>query len=234
MHRCLQYQLPSNLAAQVEFYRIIKIDTVSQAETLIFQGHLNVFWCSFMAFLCSSRWSDQKYCKTECAVALKPSFQTRPMRAFSTLFLARYRILKWGLRFRIFYKTLEIFNDFSRENHSHGGHEHGVRRGVFGGRLSFGKMSAGGASVLCKKTPIFGSQRSKLDNLTVRRSFCSLPAIQNCFKLFFCMVSTNVIHRGYIMLPRGRSKISFLAPFSWMGLTRSNSEPMSKLSWLPS
>jgi hypothetical protein len=29
-------------------------------ETLVFQGHLNVFWGSFMASLCSSRWSDQK------------------------------------------------------------------------------------------------------------------------------------------------------------------------------
>ncbi len=27
-------------------------------ETLIFQGHLNVLWGSFMALLCSSRWSD--------------------------------------------------------------------------------------------------------------------------------------------------------------------------------
>jgi hypothetical protein len=50
-------------------------------ETLIFQGHLNVFWGSFMALLCSSIWSDQKCCKTEC-VAFKSSFQTRPMWAF--------------------------------------------------------------------------------------------------------------------------------------------------------
>ncbi len=42
-----------------------------------------------------------------------------------------------------FYETSKIFNDFSRENHSHGGHEQGVRRGVFGGKLSFKKMSAG-------------------------------------------------------------------------------------------
>jgi hypothetical protein len=35
-----------------------------------------------------------------------------------------------------FYFTLKIFNDFSQENHGHGGHEHGVCRGVFGGRLS--------------------------------------------------------------------------------------------------
>ncbi len=49
-------------------------------ETLIFQGHLNVFWGSFMALLCSSRWSDHKCCKTEY-VALKTSFQTSPMWA---------------------------------------------------------------------------------------------------------------------------------------------------------
>jgi hypothetical protein len=40
--------------------------------------------------------------------------------------------------------------------------------GFSGGKLSFKKMSAGVASVLCKKTPIFGSRRSKLDHLTVR------------------------------------------------------------------
>ncbi len=34
-----------------------------------------------------------------------------------------------------FYETLKIFNDFSRENHGHGGHEHGVRRRVFGDKL---------------------------------------------------------------------------------------------------
>jgi hypothetical protein len=37
-----------------------------------------------------------------------------------------------------FYKTLKIFNDLSRGNHGHGGHEHGV----FGGKLSFKMMSA--------------------------------------------------------------------------------------------
>jgi hypothetical protein len=49
-------------------------------ETLVFQGHLIVFWGSFMASLCSSRWSNRKCCKTEC-VAFKTSFQTRPMWA---------------------------------------------------------------------------------------------------------------------------------------------------------
>jgi hypothetical protein len=39
---------------------------------------------------------------------------------------------------------LKIFNDFSRENYGHGGHEQDVRRGVFGGKLSFKNMSAGG------------------------------------------------------------------------------------------
>jgi hypothetical protein len=47
-------------------------------ETLIFQGHLNIFLGLLMALLCSSRWSDQKCCETECVV-LKPSFQARPM-----------------------------------------------------------------------------------------------------------------------------------------------------------
>jgi hypothetical protein len=54
-----------------------------------------------------------------------------------------------------FYETLEIFNDFSRENHGHGGHEHGVHRGVFEGKLSFKKMSAGGRLCTLQETPHF-------------------------------------------------------------------------------
>jgi hypothetical protein len=122
-------------------------------ETLIFQGHLNVFCGSFMASLCSSRWSDQN-CKTDC-VTLKTSFQSKPVWAILTDFLARYRYLKWGLKFRIFYKTSKILNDFSRENHGHGGHEHGVRRGVFGDKLSFKKMSAGGRLCTLQENPHF-------------------------------------------------------------------------------
>jgi hypothetical protein len=72
-----------------------------------------------------------------------------------------------------FYKSLKIFSNFSRENHGHGGHEHGVQSGVFGGKLSFKNMSAGVAAVLCKKISIFGSRRSKLDHLTVYREMLS-------------------------------------------------------------
>ncbi len=66
-----------------------------------------------------------------------------------------------------FYKTLKIFNACSWENHGHGGHEHGVRRGVFGTSFHLRRCPQGVASVLCKKTTIFGSRRSKLDHLTV-------------------------------------------------------------------
>ncbi len=54
-----------------------------------------------------------------------------------------------------FYKTSRIFNDFSRENHGHGGHEHGVHRGVFGSELSFKKMSAGGRLSTLQENPHF-------------------------------------------------------------------------------
>ncbi len=54
-----------------------------------------------------------------------------------------------------FYETLKIFNDFSQENDGHGGHEHGVRRGVFGGKLSFKKMSAGGRLCTSQEKPHF-------------------------------------------------------------------------------
>jgi hypothetical protein len=133
-------------------------------ETLIFQGHLNIFWSSFMALLCSSTWSDQKCRKTEC-VALKISFQTRRMWALWTHYLARYRFLRWGSKFCI-YKTLKILKDFSRENHGHGGHEHGVCRWFSGVSFHLRRRPHVVASVLCKKTPIFGSRRSKLDHLS--------------------------------------------------------------------
>jgi hypothetical protein len=61
------------------------------------------FWGSFMVSLCSSKWSDQKCCKTECVV-FKLSFQTRPMWALQTHFLARHRFLKQGSKFCIFTK----------------------------------------------------------------------------------------------------------------------------------
>jgi hypothetical protein len=81
-------------------------------------------------------------------------------------FSCKTQILKVRITVLYFLRNFKIFNDFSRENLVHGGHEHGVRRGVFGGKLSFKKMQ-GVASVLCRKTLIFGSGRSKLDHLAV-------------------------------------------------------------------
>ncbi len=89
------------------------------------------------------------------------------MWVIQTHFLARYWFLKWGSKFRIFHETSKIFNDFSRENHGHGGHERGVRRGILGVSFHLRRCPQGVASVLFKKTPIFGSGRSKLDHLTV-------------------------------------------------------------------
>ncbi len=60
-----------------------------------------------------------------------------------------------GSKFRIFYEILKIFNDVSRENHGHGGDAHGVRRGVFGGKLSFKMMSAGGRLCTFQENPHF-------------------------------------------------------------------------------
>jgi hypothetical protein len=71
----------------------------------------------------------------------------------------------------MFYETLKIFGEFSRENHGHGGHEHGVRRGFFGVSFNLRTCPQGVASVLRKKTSIFGSRRSKLDHLTVLQNF---------------------------------------------------------------
>jgi hypothetical protein len=70
-------------------------------------------------------------------------------------------------KFPIFYETWKIFNDFSRENHGHGGHEHGVRRGFSDVSFHLRRCPQGIASLLCKKTFFFDSRRSKLDHLTV-------------------------------------------------------------------
>ncbi len=76
-----------------------------------FKVFLNVVLGSFIASLCSSRWSDQECCKTEC-VALKTSFLTRPMWALKTYFLARYRFLKWGSKFFLFLQNFENLQRF--------------------------------------------------------------------------------------------------------------------------
>ncbi len=67
----------------------------------------------------------------------------------------------------LFYQTLKIVNDFYRENHGHGGHEHGVRRRVFGGKLSFKKLSAGGRLCTVQENPHFLGPVDQSDHLTV-------------------------------------------------------------------
>jgi hypothetical protein len=67
----------------------------------------------------------------------------------------KIQILKVRVKFFFFSETLKILSDFSRENHGHGGHEHGVRRGVFGGKLSFKNMSAGGRLCTLQENPSF-------------------------------------------------------------------------------
>jgi hypothetical protein len=70
-------------------------------------------------------------------------------------FSCKIQIFEVRVKVSYFYETLKIFTDFSRENHGHGGHEHGVRRGVFGGKLSFKKMSAGGRLCTLQENPHF-------------------------------------------------------------------------------
>ncbi len=106
-----------------------------------------------MASVCSSRRSDQKCWKTECVV-LEPSFDTRPMWALQTNFLARYRFLKWGSKFRIFHESLKIFNDLSRETHPWPWRPWTwCPQGVFGGKLSFKNMSARGRLCTLQENP---------------------------------------------------------------------------------
>jgi hypothetical protein len=66
-----------------------------------------------------------------------------------------------------FYETLKIFNDFSRENTAMAAMNIVSARWFSGVSFHLRRCPQGVASVLCKKTPIFGSQLSKLDHLTV-------------------------------------------------------------------
>ncbi len=70
-------------------------------------------------------------------------------------FSCKIQIFKVGVKV---HKTSKIFNGFSRENHGHGGHEHGVFRGLSGVSIHSRRCPQGVASVLCKKTPVFWSQ----------------------------------------------------------------------------
>jgi hypothetical protein len=62
---------------------------------------------------------------------------------------------------------LKIFDDFSRENHGHGGHEHGVRRRVFRGKLAFKKMSAAQGQI-CFFPRHAGTRREALKDLVLK------------------------------------------------------------------
>ncbi len=114
-----------------------------------------------MALLCSIRWSDQKCCIPEC-VALKTSLQTRPMWALRTHFLARYRFLKWWSKFRIFYETLKIFSDFSRENDGHGGHDMVSAGGFSGVSFHLRTCPQGGRLCTLQENPHFWVQAIKV------------------------------------------------------------------------
>ncbi len=55
-----------------------------------------------------------------------------------------------------------------------------VSAGVFGGKLSFKKMSARGSLCTLQENPHFGSRRSKLEHLTV---FITLKAFKDPLSL---------------------------------------------------
>jgi hypothetical protein len=57
---------------------------------------------------------------------------------------------------------MKIFSEISRENHGHGGHGQGVFRGVFVGKLSLRKMSAGGLLCTFQENPHFLVQTLKV------------------------------------------------------------------------
>ncbi len=71
-------------------------------ETLIFQGHLNI-WGSFMASLCSGRWSDQICCKTECVVALKTKLSNKTNVSSLNPFSCKIQICKVRVEVSFFF-----------------------------------------------------------------------------------------------------------------------------------
>ncbi len=94
----------------------------------------------------------------------------------------------------MFYETLKIFTDFSQENTMAMVTMNMVSTGRFSG-VSFHlrRCPQGVASVLCKKTPIFGSQRSKLDHLTVP-DVAGWSRILERHMTIFRLVISNRVH----------------------------------------
>ncbi len=72
------------------------------------------FWGSFMALLYSSRWSDQKCCKTEC-VSLKPAFKQNQCELFIPIFLQDTDSWREGQSFVFFTKLWNLQRFFTGE-----------------------------------------------------------------------------------------------------------------------
>ncbi len=125
-------------------------------ETLIFQGHLNVFWGSFTALLCSSRWSDQKFCKIEC-VALKNKLSNKTNVSSLNPFSCTIPIFEVRVKVSYFKKTnlwksLTIFHGKAMAMTAMNMVSAG---GFLGGKFSFKKMSAGGRLCTLQENPHF-------------------------------------------------------------------------------
>jgi hypothetical protein len=101
-----------------------------------------------------------------------------------THFLARYRLFKVRVKVSYFYESSEILEDFSRQNHGHGGHENGVHRG-----LSLKKMYAGGR--LC----------TLQENLHFRVPVIKVRPPDGTYKM--CFSTEVMLHFVHRFFPRG-------------------------------
>jgi hypothetical protein len=119
-------------------------------------------------------------------------------------FSCKIQIFKVRVKVSYLLRNFEKLQRFFTGEPCHSGHEHGVRRFFFFSGVSFHlrRCPQGVASVLCKKTPILGSRRSKLDHLTVSKpsrfkfvEFFHLPTTRH-FALTVFMVLTIEISRG--------------------------------------
>ncbi len=137
------------------------------------------FWDLFMALLCSSRWSDQnRYCKTEFVALLTQAFEQDQCELFKPIFLQDTNFLSEGQSlvffffffFFFFLKKIEKIKKFFTTIFHWRTMAMAAMNMVYTGAFSgvgfhLGRCPQGVASVLCKKTPIFGSWHSKLNHL---------------------------------------------------------------------
>ncbi len=100
---------------------------------------------------------------------------------------------------------VKILNFLQNFENGHGGHEDGVHKGVFGGKLSFKKMSAGGRLYTLPENPQFW-----FPTIKVRPPGGSPKLYASRFRTNF-MYQPHSVSRSYVPFLNGESMSSSLA-----------------------